>query len=159
MAVYVENQTDTGFPFHYKVLIGRAVNKVMEMKQIPPGLDVNVLIVDPETMRLINKENRGIDSVTDVLSFPYFEFEQAGFFDEEKQVWADEDILGDIVLCAEKIVSQAKEYGHSQKREMAFLVVHSMLHLIGYDHMEENAAQVMEQEQKAVMDALGISRN
>lgn len=158
MAVYVENQTDTRFPFHYKELIRRAVCTVMEDQKIPPELDVNVMVVDAQTMRSINQETRGIDDVTDVLSFPYFEFAQPGFFDEKVQDWADEDILGDIVLCAEKIVSQAREYGHSEKREMAFLVVHSMLHLIGYDHMEEADAQLMEQEQKRMMEILRIPR-
>jgi len=158
MAVYVENQTDTRFSFHYKELIRRAVRTVMEDKHIPQELDVNVMIVNSEMMRSINHENRKIDAVTDVLSFPYFEFEQPGFFDEQVQDWADEDILGDIVLCDERIISQAEEYGHSQKREMAFLVVHSMLHLIGYDHMEEADAQLMEQEQKRMMDILGILR-
>ena len=159
MAVYVENQTAARFPFHYKQLIGRAVRTVMEDKKIPPELDVNVMVVDAEAMRQINRETRGIDSATDVLSFPYFEFAQTGFFDEQVQDWADEDILGDIVLCAERIISQAEEYGHSQKREMAFLVVHSMLHLIGYDHMEEADAQLMEAEQRRMMEILGIGRN
>lgn len=158
MAIYVDNQTETRFPFHYKELIRRAVTAVMEDKKIPQELDVNVMIVDAETMRGINNETRGINDVTDVLSFPFFEFEQPGFFDEQVQEWADEDILGDIVLCDERIISQAEEYGHSQKREMAFLVVHSMLHLVGYDHMEEPDAQLMEQEQKRMMEILGIPR-
>ena len=159
MAVYVENQSGIRFSFHYKELIRRAVTAVMEQKHIPEELDVNVMIVDGEEMRRINRETRGIDSTTDVLSFPYFEFEQPGVFDVEAQDWADEDILGDIVLCGEKILSQAEEYGHSQRREMAFLVVHSMLHLTGYDHMQEQDAQVMEQEQKEMMRTLGIPRS
>ena len=159
MAVYVENQTETRFPFHYKQLIGRAVHTVIEDKKIPPELDVNVMVVDAQRMRQINQETRGIDSVTDVLSFPYFEFAQPGVFDEQLQDWADEDILGDIVLCAERIVSQAEEYGHSQKREMAFLVVHSMLHLTGYDHMDDADAQLMETEQRRIMEILGIGRD
>ena len=158
MSVYIENRAKARFPFHYRVLLERCVTAVMEDKHIPEELDVNVLITDAGDMRQINRDSRGIDDVTDVLSFPYFEYETPGVFDREKQDWADEDILGDIVLCAEKIVSQAEEYGHSQKREMAFLTVHSMLHLTGYDHMEEQERKVMEQEQQRIMEILGIPR-
>ena len=81
----------------------------MEDKEIPSDLDVNVLITDPGRMQEINREHRGIDQITDVLSFPYFEFDQPGCFDQEQQDWAEEDILGDIVLCADRILSQAEE--------------------------------------------------
>ena len=158
MSVYIDNRTGIHFPFHYRVLIERCVKTVMEDKDIPKELDVNVLITEPDEMHSINLESRGIDSVTDVLSFPYFEYDTPGFFDREKQDWADEDILGDIVLCADRVVSQAEEYGHSQKREMAFLVVHSMLHLTGYDHMEENERELMESEQRRIMEILQIPR-
>lgn len=158
MSVYIENQSGTSFGFHYKVLIEKAVQTVIKDKNIPEELDVNVIIVSPDEIRQINKDNRGIDKETDVLSFPYFEYEQAGIFDIEVQEWADEDILGDIVICADKVLSQAEEYGHSQKRELAFLIVHSMLHLTGYDHMNQEDADVMETEQKKIMEILGLSR-
>ena len=158
MAVYIENQSKTKFNFHYKVVIERAVKTVMKDKNIPEELDVNVLIVSPEEIRSINNETRNIDKVTDILSFPYFEYDTPGVFDEEKNEWNEEDILGDIVVCADMVKSQAEEYGHSEKRELAFLIVHSMLHITGYDHMEEVDAAVMEAEQKRIMDILGISR-
>lgn len=158
MSVYIENTSGLRFPFHYKVLITRAANAVMRDKNIPEELDVNVMIVTPEEMKRINRETRGIGKVTDVLSFPYFEYEKPGVFDQEKIDWADEDILGDIVICAEKVMKQAEEYGHSQKRELAFLTVHSMLHLIGYDHIEKKDAELMEPEQKRLMELIGVSR-
>ena len=158
MAVYIEKQTDTRFDFHYRPVIEKAVKTVMENKDIPEELDVNVLIVDPDEMRRINKETRNIDSVTDVLSFPYFEYNAPGFFDRELIEWADEDILGDIVICADKIIRQAEEYGHSQKRELAFLTVHSMLHLTGYDHISDQDAELMEEEQRKIMNILNIPR-
>lgn len=158
MSVYIENQAKTKFNFHYKVVIEKAVKTVMEDKNIPEELDVNVLIVSPEDIRSINNETRDIDKVTDILSFPYFEYDVPGVFDEENNEWNEGDILGDIVVCGDKVKSQAEEYGHSEKRELAFLIVHSMLHITGYDHMEETDAAVMEAEQKRIMDILGISR-
>ena len=158
MAIYIEKQTTTRFDFHYRPVIEKAVKTVMEVKNIPEELDVNVMIVGPEEMRGINKETRDIDSVTDVLSFPYFEYTTPGVFDRESNDWSDEDILGDIVICADRIISQAEEYGHSQKRELAFLTVHSMLHLIGYDHMTDPDAELMEKEQKEIMKILNITR-
>lgn len=158
MAVYIENPSGCRFQFHYKVVIQKAVDAVLQDRDIPKELDVNVLIVTPEEIRRINRETRGIDKVTDVLSFPYFEYKEAGVFDKDLYDPAEEEILGDIVVCGEKIISQAEEYGHSQKRELAFLVVHSMLHLTGYDHMEKKDAGIMEEQQRRIMEQLGISR-
>ena len=158
MSVYIENDSGYHFPFHYKVLITRAVNAVMKEKNIPEELDVNVMIISPEEMQKINREARGIDQVTDVLSFPYFEYETPGYFDREIIDWTDGDILGDLVICADKVVRQAEDYGHSQKRELVFLTVHSMLHLVGYDHIEKKDADLMEPEQDRLMDLIGISR-
>lgn len=158
MAVYIENQCGAKFNFHYKVVINKAIETVMKDKDIPEELDVNVLIVSEEEIQDINKNTRDINRVTDILSFPYFEYETPGYFDRDLIDWADEDILGDIVVCADKIKAQAEEYGHSQKREMAFLIVHSMLHLTGYDHMEAEDAGIMEEEQRRIMSILGISR-
>ncbi|MCF0229430.1 MAG: rRNA maturation RNase YbeY [Parasporobacterium sp.] len=156
--IFIENQSGIHFNFHYKVIIRKAVETVMKDKDIPEELDVNVMIVDPDTMRGINNDTRGRDSVTDILSFPYFEYEEPGCFDRDAIDWSEGDILGDIVVCGDRIISQAEEYGHSQKRELAFLVVHSMLHITGYDHMEPEDAQIMETEQRRIMDILGIHR-
>jgi len=158
VAVYIENPSGCRFQFHYKVVIQKAINAVLEDLDIPKELDVNVLIVSPEEIRRINRETRDIDKVTDVLSFPYFEYQEAGVFDRSQYDPAEEEILGDIVVCGEKILSQAEEYGHSQKRELAFLIVHSMLHLTGYDHMEKKDAALMEEQQKRIMELIGISR-
>ena len=158
MAVYIENPSGCRFQFHYKVVIQKAINAVLEDLDIPKELDVNVLIVSPEEIRRINRETRDIDKVTDVLSFPYFEYQEAGVFDRSQYDPAEEEILGDIVVCGEKILSQAEEYGHSQKMELAFLIVHSMLHLTGYDHMEKKDAALMEEQQKRIMELIGISR-
>lgn len=156
--IFIENETDTEFDFpDYEKVIEQAVRAVAEDKKLPEALDINVLIVSSEDIRRINAENRNIDRVTDVLSFPYYEYEEPGVF-EGDIFEGEENILGDIILCAERIISQAEEYGHSQRRELSFLTVHSMLHLTGYDHMEEADANVMEAEQRRIMEILGISR-
>ena len=158
MNIYIENETDTAFDFEgCREVITDAVNTVAADKGLPEGLDVNVLIVSADDIREINLQNRGIDKVTDVLSFPYFEYEEPGVF--EGELFEDEEnILGDIILCADKIISQAAEFGHSQKRELSFLTVHSMLHLTGYDHMEDGDREIMEEQQRKYMENLGILR-
>lgn len=158
MNIYIENETDICFDIaDPDDVVRQAVLCVAHDRELPDELDVNVLIVGADEIRGINKDNRGIDSVTDVLSFPYFEYNEPGVF--EGEIYEDEEnILGDIIICAEKVISQAEEYGHSQKRELAFLIVHSMLHLTGYDHIEEQDGEVMRAEEKRIMDILGISR-
>ena len=157
MELFIEKKTKTSFDFQYGVAAKKAVSLVFENKSLPDELEVNIIIVDPEEIKEINKENRNIDKVTDVLSFPYFEYEEPGIFDEEL-LEPGENILGDIIICGEKIKSQAEEFGHSQKREFCFLLVHSMLHLLGYDHIEPEDAKIMEAEQKRLMELLGIRR-
>ena len=107
-----------------------------------------------------------MDRVTDVLSFPMHEYDTPGDFDElDPDGFDDFDpetgnlLLGDIVLCIPRVKSQAEEYGHSTLREFAFLIAHSALHLIGYDHMDPEGEQEMQEKQKAALDGLGITRD
>lgn len=158
MAVYIENETKIDFDFaNVEQVIKKAIKAVMDAKNIPASLDVNVLITTKPKIHQINLENRGVDSATDVLSFPYFDYKTPGKFNHKIYI-NEENILGDIILCASKAKEQAKKYGHSQKREVAFLIVHSMLHLIGYDHMKEKDALVMQNEERAIMDIIKIKR-
>ena len=124
-----------------------------------------MIITDSEGIRELNASYRGIDSATDVLSFPGLDFDKPSDFDISDDRKADcmdpesgELVLGDIVLNADRIFSQAEEYGHSVKREMAFLLAHSCLHLCGYDHMTEEEEKVMFSKQEAVLESLGITR-
>ena len=157
MSIYIENESRVAYDFKDRDrLIRKVIRTVMEDKKIPKDLDVNVLLTVPSVIQTINREMRGIDAVTDVLSFPYFEYQTPGVFPETSI--EGEDILGDIVLCAAKVKEQALMYGHSQKRELAFLIVHSMLHLIGYDHIDPKDAEVMQSEEKRIMELLHISR-
>lgn len=166
MTFYVENETDKEFPFDIEELAKNVGKQVLSNENCPwDNVAVNVLVTDNEGIREYNKQFRDIDRETDVLSFPNLEFdapgeyyipegEEADYIDPE----TDELVLGDIILSVDRIYSQAEEYGHSVKREFAFLVAHSMLHLSGYDHMTEEEAKVMEaRQEKALMD-LGITR-
>ncbi len=158
MAVYIEYETKTKLDFDDvdKIII-KAVKTVMNEKNIPENLDVNVLLTTKPKIHQINLENRNVDSATDVLSFPYFDYKIPGKF-SHKINKNEENILGDIILCVSKAKEQAKKYGHSQKREVAFLIVHSMLHLIGYDHIEEKDAVIMQKAERLFMEKINIKR-
>ena len=166
MTFYVENETDVQFDFDAKELVKQVAEAVLDSEGGPYETQVNVLITDNEGIHEFNKEYRGIDRETDVLSFPNLEFQEEGVFQIDESIEADcfdpdsgELILGDIILSVDRVKEQAESYGHSQKREFAFLVAHSMLHLCGYDHMEESQAAVMERKQEEILGALGITRD
>ena len=126
---------------------------------------MSLLLTDNKGIREFNRENRGIDKETDVLSFPNIEFDKESNFDlvEEEEVdyfdpETGELILGDIIISLEKVKEQALEYGHSEKREFAFLVAHSMFHLCGYDHMVPEEEKIMNEKQELLLSYLNISR-
>ena len=151
MKIYIENETRIQYDFGDPApVIRKAVRAVAKDKQLPEELEVNVVLTTASVIQEINRDNRGIDSVTDVLSFPYFEYSEPGVFEGELE--DGENILGDIIICGSRMKEQAKKFGHSQKRELSFLIVHSMLHLTGYDHIIPDDASVMEAEQKRLMD-------
>lgn len=165
MTFYVENETTEVFPFDAEEVVGAVAKKVLATENCPYDVQINVLLTDNAGIHAFNKEYRGIDKETDVLSFPNLDFETEGKFEIPKEREADyfdpdteELILGDIIISVDKVKEQSESYGHSLKREFAFLVAHSMLHLCGYDHMEETEAAVMEQKQEAVLCALDITR-
>ena len=122
------------------------------------GLDkkniyINVVLTDPENIRKINKEQRNIDQETDVLSFPMFEKDEIANLDN-----TNEDILGDMVISIERVEEQAKEYGHSFERELAYMVVHSFYHLLGYDHIKEEDKMKMRPKEENILQKLNINR-
>lgn len=165
MTSYVENETGVTLPFDMKDIVDKIMDAVTQMENCPYETTVNLLLVDNEGIREYNRNFRDIDKETDVLSFPNIPFEQPGDFtcvESDKADCFDPDsgelILGDIILSVEKVKSQAAEYGHGVLREFAFLVAHSMFHLCGYDHMEEQDAAVMEKKQENVLGSLGIGR-
>lgn len=149
----------------YGDIIKKVILAALDEEKCPYESQVYVLLTDNEQIREINLEHRGIDSPTDVLSFPLCHFPRPGDFSRLEEEEADafhpdtgELILGDIIVSVDKIKEQAKEYGHSPTRELAFLTAHSMLHLMGYDHMEEDDRLDMEARQRIILDECGYKR-
>lgn len=166
MTFYVENETDTSFPFSPDEVVKQVAEKVLDTEDCPYEVQINVLLTDNKGIQVYNKKYRNIDRETDVLSFPNLNFETESDFTIPEEDEADyfdpgtgELILGDIIISVDKVKEQADNYGHSLKREFAFLVAHSMLHLCGYDHMAEEEAGVMEQKQESVLKELNITRD
>lgn len=167
MTFYVENEVQADFGFDIEELSKLVADKVLEMEGCQYPVEIGLTITDDEGIKEMNSQFRGIDFPTDVLSFPNVSYKTPGDFsvmDSDQKI----DLLnpdtggimfGDIVINEARVRSQAEDYGHSLKREFAFLVAHSMLHLCGYDHMEEEEAKVMEQKQEEVLGELGITRD
>lgn len=165
MSFSCEEECKVSFPFDHVALAERVITCCLESQNFPYEAEVNLTITDNDGIHEINREYRSIDRPTDVLSFPMLTYETPGdfsFLNEEKEDDFNPDtgeaILGDIVISADKVKEQAKAYGHSEEREFAFLIVHSMLHLFGYDHMEPEEAAVMEEKQREILDDLNILR-
>lgn len=140
------------FPADIEKNVRAAAEKVGELYGVENG-EVSVTLTNNEYIHTLNKQYRGIDRPTDVLSFALNESEEPDVEDGP-----DVNVLGDLVISVERAKEQAADYGHSVKREIAFLTVHGMLHLLGYDHMEEQDRLEMEAEQRFVMEKLGIPR-
>ena len=166
MTSYVENEAAEQFDFDMKEILDKIIEKVLDTEKCPYEAQVNLLVTDNEGIREYNRQYRDIDSATDVLSFPMIAFEtesdfsavedqEADYFDPE----SGELILGDIIISADKVKEQAAKFGHSEKREFAFLTAHSLLHLCGYDHMTDEEAKIMEGKQEEVLAELGILRD
>ena len=129
----------------------RAADVIGELYDVEQS-ELSVTLTDDGHIHALNKQYRGIDRATDVLSFAFRES------DEPEVIGADFDILGDVIISLERATAQAEEFGHSFLREVIFLEVHGLLHLLGYDHIEDDERLEMETEQKFIMDKLGILR-
>ena len=138
-------------------LIKEVVSRVLEEEKVLPEVDVYITLTNNEEIHKINKEYRDVDRPTDVLSFPMYERDEiAGLKnDTDDEI---EKILGDIIVSIEKVRAQAEEYGHSFERELAYLVTHGMLHLLGYDHMIEEEKAVMRKREEEILETLNITR-
>jgi probable rRNA maturation factor len=149
-------------PFDIEEVALKVCTQVLSQENFADDAEVSLVVTDAEEVHRLNREFRGIDRTTDVLSFPGLEFEEPADFSliDDSCINPDNDcvMLGDIVINAQKVKEQAAEYGHSELREFAFLIAHSMLHLCGYDHMTPGEAEVMEARQEMALQALGITR-
>ena len=166
MTSYVENETEMTFPFDCREILESVMEEVLTSENCPYEAQVNLLITDNDGIQEYNRQFRDKDMPTDVLSFPMIPFRTEADFSVAEEAEADyfdpdsgELILGDIIISAERVFQQAESFGHSPKREFAFLTAHSLLHLRGYDHMEPEEAAVMEKKQEAVLEKLGITRD
>lgn len=164
MRIYLENEGGLELSLDYQSLAEEVAEAVLDYEACPYEAQIELLLTMNEEIHQMNKEFRGIDRPTDVLSFPMVDFPAPADYDflEEDESCFDPEtgelMLGNIVISKEKVVEQAEEYGHSVKREFSFLIAHSMLHLLGYDHMEEEERVVMESKQKEVLNNIGITR-
>ena len=145
----IYNETDENIDIEEE---RKFINYALEYKKLT-NVIFNIIFVDNEQIHQINKEYRGIDRPTDVISFALEEGENPINFSEEYG-----RLLGDIYISVDKIKEQAKEYGHSEKREMAFLTIHGILHLLGYDHMTKEDEEVMFKEQELILSGYGLTR-
>lgn len=131
-------------------LIHSVLDKGAELQQVPPDAEISVLICDNHEIHELNRTYRGVDAPTDVLSFA---LNEGGSSEAE-----EEKMLGDIVINLDRAAAQAKEYGHSREREMAYLSVHGFLHILGYDHYEEEEKKEMRRAEEEILGALGLER-
>ena len=165
MTFYVENEVMADFGFDLNEIATKVAKEVLAIEQCTLDVSVKILITDEITIRAYNHDYRNIDASTDVLSFPNVDYDTPSDFSialKHKNDYFDPDsgelLLGDIIICKEKVISQAEDYEHSLLREFAFLIAHSMLHLMGYDHLTEVDETVMLAKQKQVLSNLSINR-
>ena len=164
MTVNIEFDSEKKLELDFEGIIREIVAAAIDYENCPYECEVSVMITDNDGIHELNREARGIDAPTDVLSFPMVEYPAPADFDileSEADAFnpdTGELLLGDIVLNQDRIASQAEEYGHPQRRELAFLVAHSMLHLMGYDHMMDEERIEMERRQREILEGKGYFR-
>ena len=166
MTLQLENEQERELTFDYEQVAEQVIAEVLDMEACPYESEVSLTLTDNTQIQRLNKEFRKMDRPTDVLSFPMVDFQNPADYDLlEADGWeayfnpeSGELLLGDIVISVERAMEQAEEFGHSLKREYAFLIAHSMLHLLGYDHMVPEEAKTMEERQEAVLHKLNITR-
>ena len=165
MTVTIERESEIPLPFSEQEVAEAVISETLDYEDCPYEVQVNIILTSNDEIRQINLEQRGIDAPTDVLSFPMIEYAYPSDFtvleaDDMSSFDPDtgELILGDIVISVDKVIEQAEKYDHGIKREYAFLLAHSMLHLFGYDHMDELERENMEFKQDEILNRLNITR-
>ena len=165
MTVTIERESDIPLPFSEQEIAEAVIMETLDYEDCPYEVQVNIILTTNEEIRQINLEQRGVDAPTDVLAFQMIEYAYPSDFtvlEGDSMDNFDPDsgelILGDIVISVDKVMEQAEKYNHEVKREYAFLIAHSMLHLFGYDHMDEVERENMEIRQDEILNRLGITR-
>ena len=166
MNINIINELNIVYPPELDNIITTVIEEAIDFQNCPYECEVNVSIVDNAYIHELNRESRGIDRPTDVLSFPMVDFELPGDLsvaEKNPEEYFSPDtgelLLGDIIISLERAEAQAEEYGHSLKREIAFLTAHSMLHLFGYDHMTDEERIQMEEMQEEILERKGYTRD
>jgi probable rRNA maturation factor len=150
MRILFDNETDFDLD---EELISAVAKATLDYENIKDDTEISFTLTNNETIHELNKKHRGIDRPTDVLSFPLIDFNTERIDDIDGIIY-----LGDIIVSIDKAKEQAEEYGHSLKRELGFLTAHSMLHLLGYDHMVADEEKIMFAKQEAVLNSIGLTR-
>ena len=168
MSLFIEWEVEIGEEIKKSVeeVFQRAIAAALTSEGVATPTEIGLTVVSAETIKAMNAEYRGIDKVTDVLSFPLLDYDeeepeeriQKAFEMDEIDPETEEVMLGDIIICLERAKEQAEEYGHSLLRELGFLAVHSVLHLLGYDHMTEEEETIMFGKQRSILNGIGLSR-
>lgn len=165
MTIAIDHEAEEKLNLSEEEIIRDVVLAVLDYEGCPYAAEVNVVVTDNHEIQKMNREYRGIDAPTDVLSFPMLEFTVPSDFSHVEEAFEDcfnpesgELMLGDIMISVDKVEEQAEKYGHSLERELAFLTAHSMLHLCGYDHVEEEERLVMEEKQRQILAHMGYRR-
>ena len=166
MTVNIDYESDYKLTFDYEKIIHDVIHAALDFEDCPYETEVNVILTTNDEIALINRDYRDLFKPTDVLSFPMVDYVRPGDFSVLDDCQAEdyfnpesgELMLGDIILSVDKIVEQSENYGHSQERELGFLVAHSMLHLFGYDHMEDEEREAMEEKQRDILNMLNLRR-
>ncbi|MCI8960483.1 MAG: rRNA maturation RNase YbeY [Lachnospiraceae bacterium] len=165
MTIHTEYETGILLDIAWEQIVEDVVLAVLEYENCPYEAEVSVILTDNAAIREVNRQCRQTDAPTDVLSFPMIDFKAESDFSHVEDHVEDcfdpetgELVLGDIMVSVEKVMEQAEAYGHSRERELAFLIAHSMLHLCGYDHMDEQERLRMEQRQDDILSGKGYHR-
>lgn len=164
MTLNIEMEYESLLSFDYQEIAKSVAEEALDFEGCPYEAEINLVLTGEEEIQRTNREFRQMDKVTDVLSFPMVEYERPGdfsFVEEDPSCFhpdTGELMLGDIMICIPRMQEQAVSYGHGEVREFAFLIAHSMLHLMGYDHMTPEEAAVMESKQSEILEHLGITR-
>lgn len=157
--IYINNeQNDIELNEKLEKLINTVVNAALNYENATKDMEVSVYLTDNENIQILNREHRDKDMPTDVLSFPMLEFENGEMVDDIGDYFDDVLILGDIIISVERAIAQAEEYGHSVERELGFLLCHSVLHLLGYDHEDDDERKIMREKEEAILDSINLKR-
>ncbi len=166
MTINFEYESEIRLDILYEKIINEVVEGALEFEECPYEIELNVILTSNDEICQINKDYRDINEPTDVLSFPMVDYTIPSDYSKVEEHAEDyfnpetgELMLGDIIISVDKILEQAEKYGHSTERELAFLVAHSMLHLFGYDHMEDEERELMEIKQENILSLLGYYRD